>query len=195
MKEKIKGIRSLIVEPPLKTLFDAVCEDHIEALCTQPAGCSRHHAYEGGLLDHLHDTAQLAWKMGRHFNDMGRGHKLNVDLIVLGAFLHDIGKVACYKKEKGRYIPTRKSTWHHHIPIGYHIVAGYTDKMVENGKMGERLADKLLHIIISHHGRVEYRSNVAPRTDEAFIVSQADLLDAFMGSTEGNKRTFNKKAK
>lgn len=192
MHKKIEKILSMIEDESLKKVVTLVMDEHHEAFITQPAGCSRHHAYKGGLLNHCYDTALVAASLADKYKKQ-YSPQLNRDLMIVGAFLHDLGKVLCYEKsDKGHYQSTAKSKLHHHIPIGFHLLANVTDQLVKIGDMDEDLADHLLHIIISHHGRVEYRSNQPPKTREAFLVAQADLIDAYMGAPEQARKSFNK---
>jgi len=193
--KKIEKILRQIDNSSIHKAVLNIMTKHHERFIKDPGGCTRHHSYIGGLLDHSYDTAMLAASMADKYQR--RNPKLNRSIIVAGAFLHDVGKVKCYTLDKGTesYISTQKSRWHHHIPIGFHIVATEVEDLVARGKMNEDIADHLLHIIVSHHGRVEYRSPQPPKTDEAFIVSQADLIDAFMGASKHAKRTFNKGSK
>jgi len=189
MHKKIDKILRQIDDSSIQNLVYNLMEKYHDRFITDPAGCSRHHSYAGGLLDHSFNTAMLAAAMTDRYK---KQH--NRSIIVAGAFLHDIGKVLCYEYDKGKeaYVSTQKSRWHHHIPIGYHLVAKEIDELIKYDKIDPDIADHLLHIIVSHHGRVEYRSNMPPKTDEAFIVSQADLIDAYMGASRTAKRTFNK---
>lgn len=189
MHKKIDKILRQIDNRSLEEVVYNIMDKYHERFITDPAGCSKHHAYAGGLLDHSFNTAMLAGTIADRYKG-----QYNRSIIVAGAFLHDIGKVRCYEydKERERYVSTTQSKWHHHIPIGYHIVATEVEELVRCDKMEQDIADHLLHIIISHHGRVEYRSNVAPKTDEAFIVSQSDLIDAYAGASREAKRSFNK---
>ncbi len=192
MNRKIQKVLRKITDKSLHELASNIIETHYKEFISQPGGCSRHHAYKGGLLDHSVDTALLASEIAARYPRANP--KLNHSLIVTGALLHDIGKVECYSynKKKDKFESTLRSRWQHHIPIGYHIVATEVDELIYEGKLDEDLADHLLHIIVSHHGRVEYRSPQPPKTDEAFIVSQADLIDAYMGASSSAKKTFNK---
>ena len=189
MHKKIDKILRQIDDSSIQTAVYNIVEKHHERFINDPAGCGMHHSYAGGLLDHSFNTAMLAAAI----TDRYKGQH-NRSIIVAGAFLHDIGKVKCYEYDKGKeeWVSTQKSRWHHHIPIGFHIVATEVEKLVKKDIMDPDIADHLLHIIISHHGRVEYRSPREPKTDEAFIVAQADMLDAYMGSSRIKKRKFNK---
>jgi 3'-5' exoribonuclease len=198
MHKRIDEIIGLIDDKSLKTVIERLMNKHHESFIKQPAGCSMHHAYDGGLLDHSCDTAITANTLVERYSRIYEG--IDRSLVVAGAFLHDIGKINCYeprtpnpnKPNSPKYKSSLKSRWHHHIPIGFHLIATETDVLVESKQMEEQLADHLLHIIISHHGRIDYRSNRTPDTTEAFLVSQADLIDAYMAAPKFAKDTYNK---
>jgi 3'-5' exoribonuclease len=148
-----------------------------ERFTTAPASHSpnRHHCYEGGLTDHSVSVATLALQMARHYNNVDK------DIVILGALLHDVGKICSYDKVNDSYEYSRKGKLHHHIPLGYHIVARAAEQFNSCGDyLSQERLDNLLHIIISHHGRLEWRSNVEPQTPEAIIVHACDLTDAYV---------------
>lgn len=196
MHKKINEILKMIEDPALNQTVLGLMNQFGESFCTQPAGCSMHHAYDGGLLDHSYDTAIFAGIIADRYKNKG----INKSMCIAGAFLHDIGKVRCYeprepnpnKPNSPKYSSTRSSILHHHIPIGFHLVAQQTEYLVNKNLMTEKSSDELLHIIVSHHGRIEWSSPRRPQTDEAFIVSQADMMDAYMGAKPDNRRSFNK---
>ena len=191
MHKKIKEILQEIKTSEIRMLTKAVCKKHHDKLITEPAACGNHHAYEGGLLHHLHSTAMLAGKICDHYPDV----KIIRDVAVAGAFLHDIGKVECYKKieeedARRKYKSTDSSLLFHHIPIGYYIVRSIHD--ISETNISEKDLFGILHIIISHHGRKEYSSPRTPRTDEARIAAEADFIDAYMNADHNGKAIYGK---
>lgn len=184
MNKKIQEVLSLISDEDIRILVDASITRNYQDFITQPAACGNHHSYEGGLLVHSHSTALLAARIADHF--LEKEPKLNRDVVIAGAFMHDIGKVLCYNKNpdkekvaKKPYVPTEESMLFHHIPIGFHIVAS----TAEIYNIPKEKYYPILHIIISHHGRLEYHSPVVPKTPEAFIVHKADYLDAYIDAS------------
>lgn len=193
----IKEVLSKIKNEKVRYLADRVIDVHYEAFITQPAGCGHHHAYNGGLLVHSTRTAMVTNKLCEMYDGI---YNINKSVAIAGALLHDIGKVHCYKvvtKEDGdeEYASTQMSKLHHHIPIGYHLImkeAEYIRDKKEHFALDSDTLNRLLHIIIAHHGRVEYSSPRAPRTEEAFLVSQADLIDAYLDADKEMRKSFNK---
>ncbi|MEZ6096277.1 MAG: OB-fold nucleic acid binding domain-containing protein [Pirellulaceae bacterium] len=142
-----------------------------------PAGVKNHHAYCGGLLEHVVSLIRVAQAVAPFYAEV------DVDLLTCGVFLHDIGKV-----EELTYSPD----------LGYsdsgqlvgHIVQGVRilDRRIETTEKqsGEPfptdLADQLRHMIVSHHGDLEYGSPRVPMTFEALVLHHLDNLDAKVGS-------------
>lgn len=135
-----------------------------------PASINGHHGKLGGLLLHVWEVAYI----GRH---MAKAMRANADLVVAGALLHDIGKVEAYAVSWEGFTRT---------PAGYlveHVVLGCLMLERRLAALGEPLCsnDQLLelqHLILSHHGKLEYGSPVRPLTAEAEILNRADEASA-----------------
>jgi 3'-5' exoribonuclease len=135
-----------------------------------PASTGGHHAKLGGLLLHVYEVTNIAKQTARTV-------QANVDLAVTGALLHDIGKIEAY--EVG---PTRFS----HTPCGLllgHVVLGSLMLERRHAAAGGMLCSdgqltELHHMILSHHGSLEFGSPVQPMTTEAEIVHWADEASA-----------------
>ena len=135
-----------------------------------PAAVSMHHAYAGGLLEHSVSVAIGARDLAKHYEEFKM--PVNMDLVIAGALLHDIGKLEAYAADPVAAVK----------PVGNvieHIVLGYgmLMKFAELEGLDKNVALALSHIILSHHGRREFGSPVLPETPEAFIVSAADDVD------------------
>ncbi|MDR1703047.1 MAG: HD domain-containing protein [Sporomusaceae bacterium] len=174
-------------EKLLQQLIAGVEKDHFKKLLNQifagltkkkflknPAAMTHHHAYLGGLLEHSVDVATLAKKIAANYP------AIDLDLVVSGALLHDIGKieeispqVGCEYTLSGRFIG--------HIALGSMLVEKTIGK-IENFPPEERL--ELIHILLSHHGCLENGSPVAPATKEALIVHYADEIDSTLNQLQ-----------
>lgn len=187
MDTRVEAVLDLIPKPNIKYLIESALDKYPEFFIS-PAACGNHHAYEGGLIDHSYSTAVLAGKMCNHYHDMD----IDTSVCVAGAFLHDFGKVKCYKQAGKGYKPTAANKLFHHIPIGFHLVASINESLPSMLAVPEKDMNGILHIIISHHGRVEYSSPRAPLTPEARIASEADLIDAYMAASPENRRLYQK---
>jgi 3'-5' exoribonuclease len=150
-----------------------VDESIMENFVNAPAGVKNHHAYRGGLLEHVVNLMELASLVA------GRYPEIDGDLLTLGAFLHDLGKVRelTYERELG-YSDEGQL-------IGHMVIAAamLDDKVREaQDLLGEpfpdELALRLKHMIVSHHGEYEYGSPKLPMTPEAIALHYLDNLDA-----------------
>jgi 3'-5' exoribonuclease len=137
------------------------------------AAVKNHHAYHGGLLEHVVQLMEVASSVARHYPQLDR------DLLLVGAFIHDIGKIdemtfdrdLAYSDE-GQLIG--------HVVIGVGLLE---KKLEEAAKLsGEPfpadLALRLKHIIVSHHGQYDFGSPKLPMTLEAMALHLLDNLDA-----------------
>ena len=182
----------------LLALVDAVADHHVKALIQAflededvsgrlrraPAAKSVHHAYAGGLLEHTVSCLKLAHRLCDHYPQVDR------DLLVAGAFLHDLGKIRelSYDRQveysdEGRLIGHLVMTaqWIH-------------DKARRVG-VPRDLEHQVVHLVLAHHGRLEYGSPKLPMTLEALLTHELDEIDSrvnswlnLMGREGGNRR-------
>ncbi|MBM4274468.1 MAG: HD domain-containing protein, partial [Deltaproteobacteria bacterium] len=156
------------LRPPLKGLVLRLLEKYQVEFFDAPAARSYHHPYLGGLLEHTCFVARHALASLAVYPD------LNPDLVVAGAILHDLGKL---KELANPYAPERTVSGE----LLGHIVLGW--KMVREEARALDFPDpdlllQLEHIILSHHGSLEFGSPVPPKTREALLVYCLDDLDA-----------------
>lgn len=149
-----------------KDLVRAVFNDNRKALDTLPAAKGMHHAFVHGLLKHTVDVTSKA-KAIALLTPMA-----NVDLVVAGALLHDMGKFWTYELNGALIDMTDMGQLVEHIMLGAMKLNEY--RTPENSDV----LDLILHIISSHHGELEYGSPTTPRCIEAIIVNYADGVDA-----------------
>ena len=135
-----------------------------------PAAITLHHAYTGGLLEHSVSVALGARDIAKHYADFKI--PVDMDLVIAGSLLHDIGKIEAYTIAPVPQVTTKGNVLEH-IALGYNMFMKYA----ELEGLSEDLTLALGHILISHHGRLEYGSPVMPATPEAMIVNAADDLD------------------
>ncbi|HPM84182.1 MAG TPA: HD domain-containing protein, partial [Candidatus Anammoximicrobium sp.] len=148
-----------------------------------PAGIKNHHAYRGGLLDHVVSLMEVTAAVAPHYPE------IDPDLLLMGAFLHDIGKIKelTYERDlaysdEGQLIG--------HLVIGVSLLE---DKIREAEKLSgepfpEELRLRLQHMILSHHGEYEFGSPKLPMTLEAIALHFLDNLDSKMHSISGMMR-------
>ena len=163
-----------IANPDLKRLLTAILADPVlaQAYREAPAARQLHHAWLGGLLEHVVSLLGLAEKVAAHYPLLDR------DLLVTGVILHDIGKVRELMWESG-FDYTVEGVLLGHIQMGMDLV----EKTIA-GLPGfpERLRTLVLHMILSHHGKLEFGSPKLPMIPEAIALNFVDDLDAKMQS-------------
>ena len=137
-----------------------------------PAAMTLHHAFIGGLLEHTLSLLRLSGPVCSHYP------KLNRDLVVMGTFLHDLGKCAELSWEQG-FEYTEDGHLVGHIARGVLWLQAKADRCAEQGTpVPESVLRVLHHIILSHHGKPEFGALKVPATPEAILISQLDNLDA-----------------
>ena len=168
-------IESVVRSSALKRLLFATLEepDVAERLASHPAAKLNHHAYRGGLAEHTLSGMRLATLIAGHYAAYYPG-RVDGDLLVAGFLLHDIGKVW---ELEGELAPDY-STFGRlvgHIPAAAAFIKQVADKI---GDIPDELVWELQHIILSHHGQLEYGSPKRPKTLEAQLLHFIDNIDA-----------------
>ncbi len=156
--------------PHLKALLYAFFQDEeiADLFKRAPAAKGFHHIYLGGLLEHTLSVARLLDLACAQYEGIDR------DLLLTGGILHDIGKI--YELSYGRTVEyTDEGRLVGHIVMGAEMV---DKRIAAREDFPAHLALKLRHVMLSHHGDLEYGSPKRPKTVEALIVHFIDDLDA-----------------
>lgn len=156
-----------VEHPELRALLQRIVDRHGARLRVWPAARQVHHAYRGGLLEHILQITATVVSLAELYG-------ARRDLLIAGALLHDIGKL----RELLYDVSTEYSVEGNlvgHITIGVGMVR---DAIREIPNFPEDLQVEIEHLILSHHGSLERGSPVQPMTVEAFILATADELDA-----------------
>jgi len=158
-------------DPHLKGLIQAFMADpEIErAYRSAPAAKSLHHAFIGGLLEHVVSLFQLCDLACRNYPEM-----INRDLLLAGAFLHDIGKLHELTYARSFTYSTRGQLLGHMI-IELEMLQ---QKLAQFPDFPDRYKTLLEHMIISHHGKYEFGSPKMPMFPEALMLHYLDDLDS-----------------
>ncbi len=169
MKEEFSARIDKIIDPNLQQLMGIIFQgERFEKFLKVPAGKSWHHSYIHGLLEHTLEIIRICDLMCDIHPEINR------DLLICGAMLHDFGKT-----EELSYEPvfeyTDKGKLLGHIVISAMLVNEESKKIKD---FPEDLKDCLIHIILSHQGKLEFASPVVPKTLEAITLYQADELSA-----------------
>lgn len=164
---------SEVHDDTLRDLTLAILDELQHEWLTVPGARGVHHAYVGGTLVHSYSVAKLAKAIAETIPEA------NVDLCVVGGFLHDIGKLYTYRLNGVSIDMSDEGMLYEHIFMGAEFVGNFADAHVDTDSYSTmRKVQLLRHIILSHHGSLEYGSPVTPQCIEAFIVNHADGLDA-----------------
>jgi 3'-5' exoribonuclease len=164
-----------VQNPHLRNLAECFLadEEFMGKFITAPAGIKNHHAYRGGLLAHVVSLMEVCRVVAPRYPE------LDGDMLLIGAFLHDAGKIdeLTYDTEFGY---SDEGQLIGHVVM---ILSTVEDKVAESERMaGERFPPELMlrlkHLIISHHGEYQYGSPKLPMTLEAIALHLLDNLDA-----------------
>jgi 3'-5' exoribonuclease len=173
--ERLKQLLSTIQDRKLRLLGEAFTNDHeiIDGLARAPAGVRLHHAYHGGLLEHIVNLLETAVRIVDLYPTVDR------DLLLLGILLHDLGKVRELGYET-TFVYTDEGQLIGHLVIGIEMlnekVAALKQATGEDFPREALL--RLKHMIVSHHGSYDFGSPKLPMTPEAIFLHHLDNLDA-----------------
>ena len=167
-----RTVDECIRDPHIKRLMEAFWADEafVRRFKTAPAAKKMHHAYIGGLLEHTLSMTVLAKEIAKHYSGV------NLDLLLAGAVLHDIGKTREFEyqfaigySDEGKLLT--------HIVIGCAMI---DDKIRELAGFPPETAMLVKHMVVSHHGSREFGSPEPPKLMEAVLLNQIDDIDAKM---------------
>jgi 3'-5' exoribonuclease len=174
---QLQGFVQSFTEPDLKRLLTTLLADPAlaQAYREAPAARQLHHAWLGGLLEHVVSLCSLADRVAPHYPILHR------DLLLTGVILHDIGKVRELSWEVG-FDYTIEGTLLGHIQMGTALAEQTIDSLPN---FPSRLKTLVLHMILSHHGKLEFGSPKLPMIPEALVLNFLDDLDAKMQAMAG----------
>ena len=170
MFAELRALAAAMHNPHLRALVDAFLDDEPLARMYRvaPAAKHVHHAYLGGLIEHVLSVCRLCQVTASHYGN------LDLDLLLTGAILHDVGKVAelTYERSFGY---SSEGQLLGHIVIGLRLLH---DKLQRLPDFPPKLRVLVEHLIVSHHGELDKGALKQPMLPEALAVSIMDLLDA-----------------
>ncbi len=183
MLAELRSFAAAVANPHLHRLLAAFLDDDkfCEQFATAPGGAAVHHAYLGGLLEHTLFMCRIARTVAATYDE------LDADLLMTGVILHDVGKIREYSYDSaidhsydGRLLG--------HIVMGYELVR---DRIATIADFPEELKRLVLHMVLAHHGHLDFGSPKTPKFAEAFIVYMLDNMDSrlmmFRDAVERNK--------
>ncbi len=175
-RARIMDLTEKIQNSYIKNLTESFWQDEkfFDAYLMAAAGKLWHHAYIGGLSEHSANVTELALRVAAGYDF------LDIDLLIFGGLFHDAGKIEQYSidtvidyTDSGRLLG--------HICVAD---AWITEKAHQIAAFPESLLIKLRHMILSHHGQLEYASPVLPQIAEAFVLFYCDEIDSKMGAID-----------
>ncbi|HEX8816236.1 MAG TPA: OB-fold nucleic acid binding domain-containing protein [Terriglobales bacterium] len=170
----LAGFVATFQDPNLKALVELFMSDPdiAEAYRTAPAAKTLHHAFIGGLLEHVVSLFRSCDLISRNYPQINR------DLLLTGAFLHDIGKIHELTHNRSFSYTTRGQLLGHMI-IELEMLQA---KLAQLPEFPDQLKTLVEHMIISHHGQYEFGSPKLPMFPEALMLHYLDDLDSKMHS-------------
>ncbi|MCW5965840.1 MAG: HD domain-containing protein [Bryobacterales bacterium] len=172
MLEELQGIIAGVTNAHLRALLEAFFadEDLRDRYMRAPAAKQIHHAYLGGLLEHVLSLCTLCKLVAPHYSTV------DPDLLITGAILHDIGKVEELTYDRGLgYSSSGQLLGHISIGVRY-----LHDKLRQVPGFPAPLAVLVEHMILSHHGKLEFGSPKVPMIAEALLLHYLDDMDSKM---------------
>ncbi len=183
LKKQLNSAINSINDEDLKLLTKEILlgEEYGEEFMTKPGAKSVHHDYYNGLLEHTLNVTKICMNIYNNYDK----ENIDKDILLTGCLLHDIGKIKEYDfdEETNEIYKTKDGELIGHIPIGYGIVNKYVDKL--NIKYNNKIR-KVYHILLSHHGKLEYGSPVEPKISESHLVHLSDMIDSKMEIIDKN---------
>lgn len=165
--EKLKKRVDTILNKDIYSLLSAILKKYETEIKTSPAAEKLHHAYRGGLLDHLVEMFGIMDSVKVFYSEA------NYEIITAGIILHDLGKIRELELDGFNIIRTVRGRLLGHLIISLEI---FLEECPNN--FDKEIKIKIEHIILSHHGLLEYGSPVVPKTIEAIILHKIDDLSS-----------------
>jgi 3'-5' exoribonuclease len=181
MAIRVAELLRAMKNPELRNLAECfLADEELMARFTRsPAGVKNHHAYPGGLLEHVLNLMEVVDRV------VDRYPAIDADLLMMGAFLHDLGKIEELSCDKGfAYTDAGQLLGHTVLAVSM-----LDQKVAEAERLsGEQMCCetvlRLKHMIVSHHGQYEFGAPKLPMTLEAIALHHLDNLDAKLHSFE-----------
>ncbi len=170
MYAELSAIVKKLKDEHIKQLLFSTLEDPEikERLLKSPAAKSIHHAWFGGLLEHILSICHIMEFMAKHYKF------LNFDLLIFGAIYHDIGKIWELNIDHGIQY-TDRGRLLGHLMMSVELIEKKASRILG---FPDDLKDICKHIVLSHHGTLEYGSPKRPKFLEAVVVNMVDNLDS-----------------
>ena len=180
LHEEMQALLATLQPGPLRALAGEFLADGplMESFSRCPAGVKHHHAYAGGLLDHVVNLLRLADRVAPLYPAVDR------DLLLVGVLVHDIGKTVELESARG-FSYTDAGQLLGHVLLGLEIVDEKIRAIEDRSgqPFDAEAAVRVKHMVASHHGQYEFGAPKLPMTLEALLLHHLDHLDAKMAGT------------
>lgn len=175
LRQRLRALLGHVDNPHLRCLRDCFLADHafMDRFCRSPAGVRNHHAFIGGMLEHVVTMLEVAHRISPLYPDVDQG------LLLMGVFLHDIGKLRELSYDRA-FGYTDEGQLVGHLVIGVEMLNEMAARaaVLSGEPFPSELLLRLKHLIVSHHGSLEFGSPRVPMTPEAIILHHIDNMDA-----------------
>ena len=167
LKAKLEGYLNSFTDKDVEKVTRAVISHFYDKYITYPGAVKVHHEFGSGILHHSVIMADVADAVAKIYPQVDR------DILVAGALLHDIGKTIEYENPIAP-VQTTEGKLCGHIALGYAEVK----KIIDDLHITSEVPLLLEHMILAHHGTLEFGSPVMPSTREALLLSEIDMMDS-----------------
>ena len=167
LKARLDKCLNSFKDKDIEKVTKAVISHFYDRYITYPGAVKVHHEFGSGILHHSLFMADVADAISRIYTQVDR------DILVAGALLHDIGKTIEYENPVAP-VQTAEGKLCGHVAIGY----AEFKRIVDDLHIESEVPLLLEHMILSHHGSLEFGSPVMPATREALLLSEIDMLDS-----------------
>lgn len=176
LTDELTRLLASIKNPDIAKIVNKMISDRYDAYTTYPAASRVHHEYTHGLLEHSITLANLADRIIEYYLSLYNGNwSINRDLVIAGILIHDLGKTI---ELSGPVLTTY--TLEGKLIGHISLVNAELLKTCAELKISGEIPTLLSHIVLSHHGKLEFGSPVTPMLKEALLVSMLDDMDAKM---------------
>ncbi len=166
-------VENSYIERLMRSFWDD--ESFMDQYLKAAAGKLWHHAYVGGLSEHSANVAELALRVATGYDF------LNKDYLIFGGLFHDAGKIGQYTSDSFVIDYTDEGRLIGHLCLVDNWICERA-KTIE--LFPEKLLVKLRHMILSHHGELQFASPVVPQMPEAFVLYYCDEIDSKLGAID-----------
>ena len=167
LKTRLEAKLSSFKDKDVEKVTKAVISHFYDKYITYPGAVKVHHEFGSGILHHSLFMADVADAIAKIYTQVDR------DILVAGALLHDIGKTIEYENPIAP-VQTPEGKLCGHVAIGY----AEFKRIVDDLNIESEVPLLLEHMILAHHGSLEFGSPVMPATREALLLSEIDMLDS-----------------